>query len=266
MEQPVGSKYVRVNSRFRMSGDCSNFTLQFCNAEMQQVSSVALISFSMNRLYTNIQTINNTLLFTTNDGIKTFTIPPAQYNIELLVEALNKSFGEDDLVAQIAEIGTTVTIKITIVYNPNVDRRNTFRFQPLQSTASRVLGLLEPFELDNGSQNKLSYTSPFPPSLNSPGLLLNSSLVDNSTLQPVCTDSNVTTTALLAKIVTAYDTSYGSHIVYEPRNPIVHDFTLSCRAKSAVNINFFFTDLYFSPITIPDGCFCDLVLKVNYLH
>ena len=124
MESIIGSKYVRINSRYRVRGDCSNFTCQFVNSEMQQISAIALMSFTMNRLYTNIQSFNNTLVFNTNVGLKVYTIAPAQYNAESLELALNTAFnGELTASLYTSDPGNTTTFKIDVAATPNIDNK-----------------------------------------------------------------------------------------------------------------------------------------------
>ena len=255
MDIPVRVTHVRVNSKYRTSGTSSSFTCTYNCPELRQCTSIALLNFTMTRSYFNVQSFNNSLIFNLNGTRTEKIVPPGEYDAVTLVQVLNTFFQN--------------TVYFEIVTNNGYDRLKvslfqqsvfptTFSFDPASSTMAPVLGLGW-FLLNQSSP---TYTSSLPFSLDGPGLYVQ--LIQGPCDTSTCESSanpNTNFIPLLAKVCSAYECSFGDHIVYEPHNPMVIQFD-SPRCLQTISVQL--TDIYGNLHELPDT-YCDFLLRVTYV-
>ena len=83
---------LRVNSKYKNIGESNaNFTYDLLSSQAAaSVTSITALSFTMNRLFTNIASYNNTLIFQDGSLVQYVqTITPAQYTANELLVQLN---------------------------------------------------------------------------------------------------------------------------------------------------------------------------------
>ena len=257
---PPRVKHVRINSKFRTAGSTSNWVSTFSNPELRQVTSLAMLSFSMNRGYTNIQIFNNVLFFRPLNGNTPMTaaVPPGQYDDITLIAALNQIF--PSLLFEEKNNGKYTSIKISA--RPLTGAMIVMELDLVHSTIAPLLGLSEVFKIDT-ENHMISYTSTQPLSLDGPGLYVQASICDGSTAESLG-NQGTTSIPMLEKIGSAFSTPFGQHIVYEAKNPMIHSFE-STISRSMASIEIMLTDLFGNEHTLPANCYSDLVLRITYI-
>lgn len=254
MDNPVRTTHVRVNSKYRTSGNTSNFVCSYNNPELRQVTSLAVVSFTMNRGFFNVQSFNNSLFFNVNGQNIEKRIPVGEYTSETIVAVLDNMFPHTRF--SIVNVNQYDSIQVSLVQQSVFP--TTVGFDPVRSTLAQTIGLGDNFILTLSSS---VYTSPLPLSLDGPGLYVQCRLCDYS----VCESSanpNTSSIPLLSKISTSFETSFGDHIVYEPCNPMVHQFA-SPRSLTTFEVQL--TDTYGNIMELPVNVYCDMILKVTYV-
>ena len=255
---PARVKHVRINSKFRTAGTTSNFVATFSNPELRQVTSLALLSFSMNRGYTNVQSFNNVLYFRQVNGGAALrgSVPPAQYDDITLVAALNQIF--PSLLFEIQSNGNYMSLKITA--RPLANATIVVELDLAQSTIAPLLGLSEVFKIDT-ENHRISFTSRQPFALDGPGLYVQAAVCDGSTAESLGNQGTFSI-PLLQNIVSSYEFAFGNHIVYEPKFPLTHHFATS---RSLQTVEIMLTDQYGNQHDLPANCYCDAILAVTYV-
>jgi len=89
-------KLVRVNAKYRISGDPNNFVIKFDVRDLDNVKGIAVARACLNRAFPNIYSPINILSYQPNLGSQiNLTIPPAQYTATTLAAAIQLASGGD---------------------------------------------------------------------------------------------------------------------------------------------------------------------------
>lgn len=255
---------VRVNSKYKKSGETnSKFSYDLVSSEAcASVTSISLIQFSINRLFTNIYSGNNVLHFRYSGNDTYFVVArPGQYTVE--------------------ELCTEMTLQLTnIQILPAVYVNLIWAFDPtfnLISVKTNVVisGLNLVFEgstlgpyigLKLDDQNILStptYMNTFP-QLQGPDQIY----VESSNLASgQCLDDPAQTggSIPLLGVIPCGDVPYGytvNHMVNEMSQRTV--FTSNGQPGQLKRINIELTDKFGTLLNIPDTCYADLLFRVTY--
>jgi hypothetical protein len=232
------SQLLRLNNRYRSADEsASNFTINIPSQDCESVSRLMLVSASIPRLFTNVNSSNNTLVA---NGV-VYTIPIRQYTsteLALTLESL---------------------LPITVVYNTGISR-----FEFTDSVSIVMTGTLLPFIGFWESSvviNGLLVASG-PPALDGPSEIY----VESRTLaRKSCLDvfENGVTLPVVC-VIDASKTPYGYTIQY--RNDMSDSWILDYAERqhgiSCKSVDITLTDRFGNPLNLPDNCNVDLVFRI----
>ena len=246
------SLLLRVNSRYRTPTDTSwSFSYNLVNSEaVSSVKAISLLSFSMCRLFTNIDEYNNTIAFSLNGGFVTsFNIKPGQYTAESLGAEMQK------------EIGPSITVAFEndrYVFTSLVGEN--IAINSAKSTIGPYIGLINDVLLP--WENVVAL--PYPPQLQGPSeIFVQSSLI----AQGSCLDNVVATGGYipLVSIVSCADVAYGYCINHKAREEAQMRLTNNGMPLQLRFLRIDLCDRFGNPLTsIPANCYADLLFKVEF--
>jgi hypothetical protein len=246
------SLLLRVNSKYRTLSDTPwSFSYNLVNSEaVSSVKAISLLSFSMCRLFTNIDEYNNKLA-TAIDGniVNVYVVKPGQYTAESLVVAMQTAFGTQILVSFKNDrfiFASTIAVNLTLV--------------AAESTIGPYIG----FTTDVKLLPTLEAPLPHQPQLQGPcEIFVQSSLI----AQNSCLDNVITTGGYipLVSIVSCADVAYGYCINHKAREEAQMRLTNSGMPLQLRFLRIDLCDRFGNPLTsIPANCYADLLFKVEF--
>ena len=248
------SLLLRVNSRYRTPTDTSwSFSYNLVNSEaVSSVKAISLLSFSMCRLFTNIDEYNNTIALSMNGAfVTTFNIKPGQYTAESLLAEMQKAFGPSITVA--FENNRYVFTNLV---------GNNVEIVSAESTIGPYIGFINDVLLPWPVDAPVSL--PYPPQLQGPTeIFIQSSLI----AQGSCLDNVVTTGGYipLVSIVSCADVAYGYCINHKAREEAQMRLTNNGMPLQLRFLRIDLCDRFGNPLTsIPANCYADLLFKVEF--
>ncbi len=263
-------KVLRVNSKYRISGTTSHFTMQFNARELDTVQSVALLDATLNRNFPNIYSPINVLEIqvTTISGGTAYLIPipPLQYTATTLAAAMATAISGAGI------LGITVTYAPfpvdRFVFNwdgsgsylfVNVISDNLISGNPA-STISNSIGLMDNFFLLPNTPQSPSA----PPALEGPEEVYIQS--------PALIGSNCADVPLLGSYIpylgkiSFAQVPYGFTGVYQSTQAELQQVNYQYRfgVQSIRTFDIQLTDRYGNELPIPANCFLDMHLAFTY--
>lgn len=238
------TKQVQVNCTTRSYGTCNNFTVDFQTRDLDKVVGVTLIEAKLARMFTNIQSWNNTLNVYHPAGIPNlYTIPVGQYNIIELTAALNAATAAT-LVSWTYDAGTRRLTATQVTFPCDVDAG------PL-STIAPYIGLTSTVSL--GSPTALAS----PPQLNGPDLVyIKSNLVAASSTVVAGTTAMKSIVGMIdyTQIPFGFSGSFMANSLTVRRMSFPGQV---CMRKMDIQI----VDEFDHPMNIPENCFLNMTLQ-----
>ena len=248
------SMLLRVNNRFKQQGETNSaFTYQLVSSQaVSSVTSLTLINFSLNRLFTNIHSGNNILVYY-DGGLTAYTqtIPLGQYTADELITVLN---------ASTTVIGYTITWSLSNNFFVVNMTGPTPLLLSLASTLGRYIGFENTINLFPGTP----VTMPSRPQLQGPDEIFvesigmaNTNCLDNQSVR----GGNIP----LMSIIPCGNTPYGFTINYTSRqteqNTVYVDRRVPIQLRT---IDIQLTDKFGNLLNLPSNCYADLLFRVTY--
>jgi hypothetical protein len=257
---------VRVNSKYKQQGETnSKFSYDLVSSQAcASVTSVSLIQFSLNRLFTNIYSGNNVLHFRYSGNDTYFVAArPGQYTVEELCAEMTLQLTNVQIIplvpvnfiwtfnptTNLISVGTNVvTTGLNLIFEGST-------LGPFIGMTSDVLNI-------DVSSNP-DYMQTFP-QLQGPDQIY----VESSNLASgQCLDDPTQTggSIPLLGVIPCGDVPYGytvNHMVSEMSQRTV--FTSNGQPGQLKRINIELTDKFGVLLNIPDTCYADLLFRVTY--
>lgn len=241
---------LRVNSKFKRATESeSDFSYELVSSQaVASVTSISLIEFTVNRLFTNINASNNIIQFYDFASVLiTLTLPIAQYTVETLIVALNLLYVDWTwtLGADNRLVLTTVGTPINLLAS---------------STLAQYIGLTADLVFVAETKTMQSY-----PQLQGPDEIYvqSSIMASGSTLDDVTgTGGSIP----LLGIIPCGNVPYGFTVNYQ--TPETSQFTVTSMSGTPNQMKRLFiqiTDKYGNLLNIPDLCHVDLLFKLTYM-
>lgn len=259
---------VRVNSKYKKPQETNaKFSYDLVSSEAcASVTSVSLIQFSLNRLFTNIYNGNNVLHFRFS-GLDTYFVAarPKQYTVEELCAEMTLQLTN-------IQILPSVFINFVWTFNPgtnliSVDTNVTASGIDIifeGSTLGPFIGMTSNILNVGGSGEDVVYMQSLP-QLQGPDQIY----VESSNLASgQCLDDPAQTggSIPLLGVIPCGDVPYGytvDHMVNEMSQRTV--FTSNGQAGQLKRINIELTDKFGTLLNIPETCYADLLFRVTYV-
>ena len=236
------SKLLRINSRYRSQGSASNFVSCYNDSDVFNCSSFELISFEMQRAYTNIHENNNSFRIGSFLG----RVPPGQYDIFTLLATMNALQG----IIEFSVIGNYVAMK----------DKTSSAFQFFfggDSTIGRIIGQTSTLHV-NGTR-----ICDNPYDLSGPQVFLQ--MPDMTRLCSEALANASTNFIPLLCHVPTNDVEYRSNIFYEPKQKVSFAFGGGVIENSSLNcIRIQLTDEFGNELNIPENCYSNIILKYYF--
>ena len=241
---------LRVNSKFKKSNESeSDFSYELVSSQaVASVTSISLIEFTVNRLFTNINPTNNIIQFYDfGSNLITLTVPVKQYTVEGLIIALNLLY-----VDWTWTLGADNRLVLTTV-GPPINLISS-------SLIAQYIGLTADLIFVAETKSMQSY-----PQLQGPDEIYvqSSIMASGSTLDDVTgTGGSIP----LLGIIPCGTVPYGFTVNYQ--TPETSQFTVSSASGAPNQMKRLFiqiTDKYGNLLNIPDLCHVDLLFKLTYI-
>jgi hypothetical protein len=229
---------LHVSSRNKLSGSNTDFSVAVSSTE-QHVKSLSLLSFSMPRLFTNINVNNNTICYFYSGVNHVLSIPVGQYSAATLVTALNL-------------LGTVTWSLVNDVFVANASIATTivFALSPLLEYMGSLTNVVCPLSTDTDLT--------MVPDLSG----INEIYVCCTAAVGSCLMSSQRIP--LVSLVPA-NVNYGSLIQYRPHEQQQQQVPVNTHVPAQLQTLFFqLVDNRGNTLIVPDNCYCSMLFKLNF--